>query len=532
MKKVIYFIGLVYVLSGCATVPNIISPYPEPIDIEVFAKNISIEKSIGDSYQINTAEFIFPFEVIDIAVDTLEMKALSFARKSGENPVKKPGILTYYDLKSQKVVWSKNSFCWDPKFFIEDKIIIQGNGKVFAISKLNGEVLWERPGSYFLYNEEHKIGFTGSLAAFSLETGKDLWHRELSNKFGWDESKFIDSTLVVAVDGLHTFNLKSGQGWDFGMKTGKKNEGGAMAASIGLSVLSGLVGGGGVVVDAKVWSDMTSNLLYDNKFVFFSAKDEFVCVEIKTGKEVWHVTLPEKETAKTFIRFDNEHIVVVNTGSCLKEGKEIQYGKPFIAKYEKASGKQIFFNLLDVKSSVKDIFISPSGYYLISGETFTHYDLDGKEKVRLRYEGDEAIKKYGQFLFFTDDKDILSDNYINDAGIYKSLSGYYQNKLLPIAVTNKGLIIFSNEYKVENWFTKQQVFYPTIEANLNKLYRNYTYLRRNDADGDKTLLDVYLIDKQGNNNGVLPINLPVSNMNDFIYYKNKNTLTLISKNLL
>jgi len=532
MKKFSYIVGLLFILSGCATVPNIISPYPEPLDIQVFAKNISIEKSIGDSYRINTAEFTFPFEVIDIEVDTLEMKALSFARKSGENPLKKPGILTYYDLKTQKVIWSKNSFCWDPKFFMEDKIIIQGRGKVFAISKLNGEVLWERPGSYFLYNKENNIGFTGSLAAFSLETGKDLWHRELSNKFGWDEMKFIDSTLIVAVDGLHTFNLKTGEGWDFDMKTGKTNEGGAIAASIGLSVLSGLVGGGTVMVDAKVWSDMTSNLLYDNKFVFFSAKDEFVCVEIETGKEVWRVTLPEKETAKTFIRFDNEHIAVVNTGSCLKEGKEIQYGKPFLAKYEKATGKQTFFSLLDVKSPVKDVYISTNGYYLISNETFSHYDLAGNEKVRLRYDGEEAIKKYGQFLFFTDDKDILSDNFIKDAGSFKSISSFYQNKLLPMAVTNKGLIIFSNEYKVENWFTEQQVFYPTIEANSNKLYRNYTYLRSNDADAAKSLLDVYLIDKQGNDNGVLPINFPVSNMNDFIYYKNNNTLTLISKSLL
>jgi hypothetical protein len=294
-----------------------------------------------------------------------------------------------------------------------------------------------------------------------------------------------------------------------------------------------LLGGStNVNVDAKVWSDMTSNLLFDNDFVFFSAKDEFVCVEIKTGKEIWNVTLPEKEAANTFIRFDNEHIVLVNTGSCLKEGKEIRYGKPFIAKYEKATGKQTFFNLLDVKSPVKDVFITPNGYYLISDETFSHYDLDGKEKVRLRYDGEEAVNKYGKFLFFTDDKDILSDNYIKDAGIYKPVSNYYKNKFLPMAVTNRGLIIFSNDYKIENWFTKQQVFYPAIEAGTNTLYRNYTYLRRNEADADKSLFDVYLIDKQGNNNGVLPIQLPVSKMKEFIYFDNKNTLTLISNGLL
>ncbi len=533
MKKIVYIIGLIFILSSCGTVPNIISSYPElgDIRVNVSSKKVNIEETIGNNEQISATDFTFPFEVKDIAVDTFEMKALAFARKPGEKPTKTPGILTYYDLKTQKVIWSKHSFCWDPKFFLKDKIIIQGKGKVFAISKNNGEMLWERPGSYFLFNRENKVGFTGSLTAFSLETGKDLWHRDLSNKFGWDEIKFIGSTLIVAVDGLHTFNLKTGEGWDYDMKTGKKNEGGALAASIGLSVLSGLVGGGAVIRDAKVWADMTSNLLYSNDFVFFSAKDDFICVEIKTGKEVWRVTLPEKETAKSFLRFDNDHIIMVNIGSCLKEGIEIKYGKPFIAKYEKATGKQTFFSLLDVKSPVKDVYISSNGYYIISDETFSHYDLDGNEKVRLRYDGEKAVEKYGQFLFFSDDKDILSDNFIKDAGIYKSLSSYYQNKLLPMAITNRGLIIFSNDYKIENWFTKQQVYYPTInEANSNKLFRNYTYLRKDDLD--ESLYNIFLIDYQGNYNGSLQIKQPISEMSDFLFYKNNNILTLIPKSLL
>jgi outer membrane protein assembly factor BamB len=530
MRKITYLSWLALILYSCGTVPNIISSYSEPLDVQVNTKIIDIKKTDEISTQIKALEFKFPFEVKNIAVDTMEMKALVFIRKSGENPTKTPGILTYYNLQTQKVIWTKHSFCWDPKFFIKDKIIIQGKGKVFAISKNNGELLWERVGSYFLYNKDHKLGFTGSVTAFSLETGKDLWHRDLVNKFGWDESKFIGSKLIIAADGLHAFDLKDGQGWDNKMMSGKTNEGGAIAASIGLSVLSALVGGGVVTVDAKVWSDMTSNILYGNNHIFFSAKSQFVCIEIETGMEVWRVTLPEKETAHTFIHFDGDHIILTNTGSCLNEGKEIKYGKPYIAKYEKFTGEQTFFSLLDVKSPIKDVFISENGYYLISNETFSHYDLEGNEKARLRYDGETASEKYGNFLFFSDDNDFLANNYINVNGEYKTLSGYYKNKLIPMAVTVKGVMIFNEDYSIENWFTIKQVYHPKIEAKSNKLCRNYSYLWEKNLD--ESSHQIFLIDELGNNNGSLQIKNPISKAKDFIYYRENNRLTLISKSVL
>jgi len=530
MKRIIYLIWVILICGSCGTVPNIISSNSEPVDVQINNKEININKSFADSDQITAKDYTFPFEVEDIAVDTAEMKALVFTRVPGRKSYKKPGILIYYDLQKQNIVWTKTSFCWDPKFFLNDKIIIQGNGKVFAINKYNGEMLWERKGNYFLYNEENKVGFTGSLTAFSLDTGKDMWQWDLDSKFGWDEIKFVGSKLIVAADGLHAFDLKTGQGWDLKMMTGKTNEGGAIAASVGLSILSGLVGGGVVTVNAKVWSDMTSNILYEDNSVFFSAKDQFVCVDMETGNKVWRVVLPEKESAKVFIGFDGDNIVLVNTGSCLNEGKVIKYGKPYIAKYEKSTGNQIFFNLLNVKSPVKDVFISENGYYVISDETFSHYDADGNEKARLRYDDDSAREKYGNFLFFSDENGLLSGNYIQDLVNYTPLSNYYQYKLMPLAVTNKGVIIFNEDYKIENWIAAQQVFYPEVEANSYKLFRNHTYLVNENAD--ETLHDIYLIDKQGNNNGSLPIKQTIARMNNYIYYKDNHTLTLIPKSSL
>lgn len=530
MKKIIYLLWVILILSSCGTVPNIISSNPEPVDIQTNSKEINIDKTFADRRQINAIEYTFPFEVEEIAVDTAEMKALVFTRVSERKSFKKPGILIYYDLKKQEVAWSKKSFCWDPKFFLDDKIIIQGNGKVFAISKYNGEMLWERKGNYFLYNEENKVGFTGSLTAFSLDTGKDMWQWDLDRKFGWDEIKFIGSKLIVAADGLHLFDLKTGQGWDFKMMTGKTNEGGAIAASVGLSILSGLVGGGVVTVNAKVWSNMTSNILYEDNSVFFSAKDQFVCVDMETGNKVWRVVLPEKESAKVFIHFDGDNIVLVNTGSCLNEGKVIIYGKPYIAKYEKSTGNQIFFNLLNVKSPVKDVFISENGYYIISDETFSHYDADGNEKARLRYDDDSAREKYGNFLYFSGDGGLLSGNYIQDLVNYTPLSNYYQYNLMPMAVTDKGVIIFNDDYKIKNWIMNQQVFYPIIKTNSKKIFRNHTYLINDSMD--ESINDVYLIDEQGNDNGSLSIKQTIEEMNNYIYYKNNNTLTLIPKSSL
>ncbi len=214
MKRIIYLIWLSITIYSCGTVPNIISSNSEPINIQVNSTELNIDETFGESQPLIATQYTFPFEVNDIAVDTIEEKALVFTREPGRMSYKKAGILIYYDLRKQEIVWSKKSFCWDPKFFLDDRIIIQGNGKVFAISKHNGDMLWEREGNYFLYSVKSKIGLTRSLTAFSLETGKDLWHRDLKTKFGWDEIKFTDSAIIIAADGLHSFDLKTGQGWD------------------------------------------------------------------------------------------------------------------------------------------------------------------------------------------------------------------------------------------------------------------------------------------------------------------------------
>jgi hypothetical protein len=183
-----------------------------------------------------------------------------------------------------------------------------------------------------------------------------------------------------------------------------------------------------------------------------------------------------------------------------------------------------------LKSPVKDVFISENGYYVISDETFSHYDADGNEKARLRYDGEKMLEKYGNFLFFSGDDGLLSGNYIQNVVNYNSLSSYYQNKLMPLAVTDKGVIIFNEDYKIKNWFTIQQVFYPEVEAKVNKLFRSYTYTKENNRD---EIFDfIYLIDDKGNNNGTLKIKKPISTMKEFLYFKTNNTFTLIPKSLL
>ena len=37
---------------------------------------------------------------------------------------------------------------------------------------------------------------------------------------------------------------------------------------------------------------------------------------------------------------------------------------------------------------------------------------------------------------------------------------------MPLAVTNKGVIIFNEDYKIENWIAAQQVFYPELKPML------------------------------------------------------------------
>ena len=555
MKKFIYLVAFYFLVVGCASIPNTIHPYSEPLPVKI--ETVGIQNSLNEDNQIFAGKYEFPFIVRDIAVDTTEMKALVRIKKPKEKPTKVPSILVYYDLVAKKILWTKRSYAWNP-VFLDNKVLIKTYGKLFALDKKTGELIWERAAGHIYYNHKRNIGITGLLTAFDLDTGKDIWKRDLESQFGSDEIVMENDTLIIAMDGLHAFDLGNGNGWDIDMSTGKKNEAAAAAKTVGLYALGALTGN--VVVGrvkANEFSGMTSNVLICDDHIFFAAKENLVCVERETGKEIWRTNLPEKKSAKSILLEDGNNIVLANKSYCYKNKEFYRYGIPYIAKFDKLSGKQLFSEPIDTKSYIQDINLTENGYYVITENELLYFGFNGKLNARLDLSEKSVL--YGNNL------ELLSGNYpffkyfVHKGEAFIPLDNYRVDPHVPLVETENGVLILDVDLDIQQWIPKEQITYIKACCNQNTLHRCVKYdsltkelnqldwkinsgltpmihiktLKRNynqiKAENKDVLQDAYLVDRDGNAQGKIEIAEEISESADYIYFIDNNALVLIQK---
>jgi outer membrane protein assembly factor BamB len=545
---------------ACATIPNVIHPYSEPVSIET--KTVEIQDELNPSAQISATQYKFPFVVRNIVVDATDMKALVRIKKPKDKPTKVPSILVYYDLIDNKVLWTKRSYAWNPQF-LDNKIIMSGGGKILAANKRTGDMVWERTGAYRYINQEKNIAITGLLTAINLDTGADIWHRDIESQFGWDEIKIDDESLIASIDGLHTFDFRDGTGWDIDMSTGKKDELGAAAKNIGVGVLSGLsmaMGGGPVTgtIKANEFSGMVSNIFTCDGHIFFAAKDNLVCVEKETGKEIWRTNLPQKKTAKSVLLEDGESVVLANKSYCLKNGEFFRYGTPYIAKFDKTTGEQIFSEDLDTKLYIQDVQLTERGYYVITENELLQFGTDGKLNAKLDLSENNA--QYGNNIRLLINNDSFIKNFVKKDQIFIPLENYLANPSIPALETEDGLLILDSDLDVLQWIPKNEIFYIVVQNDKTNLLRNVKYnsikdeirdleweikfgsiaknksrkqrLEKIKEEGHDILHDVYSADITGKMLGKKEIYEAIVPTKEHFYFSTENGLTLVSKGTL
>jgi outer membrane protein assembly factor BamB len=555
MKKFTYLFVFYLLMAGCASIPNAIHSYSELVSVE--AVKTEIRNDFNPGAAITATEYKFPFVVRDVVVDTLEMKALVRLIKPDEKPAKVPSILVYYDLVENNVLWTKRSYAWWPEF-LDDKIIITNYSKTFALNKKTGEMVWERAGGYGYINKEKNIALTGYLTAIDLKTGIDKWHREVESRFGWEEIKPDGESLIAAIDGLHTFDVQTGTGWDIEMSTGKKGEVAAAVKTVGIYALAAL---GGYVatgsVKANEFTGMTSNILVSGDQIFFAAKDNLVCVEKGTGKEIWRAELPDKKTANSVLLEDGNHIFFANKSYCFKNNEFHRYGIPYISKFDKTTGEQLFSEDLDAKFYIQDVQLTSNGYYLITENELLHFGSDGK--LNLKLEMTEDNEKYGNNL------ELLTENYpfdkyfVQQNQTFVPLTNYLVAPAVPAIETENGILILDADLNIHQYLPSEEVFFIATENNQTKLLRSSRYISLTDElnfldmkinsgltplyqlksfkrnynqlreDNQDILRNVFLVDQNGNTKGRMGIPEFIVPTKNHFYFTSENGLTLVSK---
>jgi len=526
MKKIIALFLTALLFAGCTTIHNTVTtPTGGTTSVTVTTANL---ESRGDTAKmIKGLEYVFPGDITNVMIDTSDMSALVFMKQASGTKKQNPYTLEYYDLNDQKVRWTKETYSYDG-VILQNNIIVQGYNKIYALSKQTGSIVWQREGSYYFKNDAYNVGFYGSLNAINLETGQDSWTHKINNKYGWIQQEFSDSILYAAVDGLHGINIINGKGWDINMPTGKKDVVKAFVINFGLTILYTFAAtfGGGIYganfVRADLYNGMSSEMLFNNEQIFFSAKENLICVDAKSGKMVWQTRLPLKKTASTKLIDDGQNIIVVNKGYCFKNGLKIKYGYPYIAKYDKTTGQQIFLNVVGDNNQIEDVAVTSSGYYLITLSTVYYYDFGGKLITKKDFHT-SGNNSYGDLFSYISNPLF----YIKNVDNFTPLSNSNFRDSVICIRTADGVLSIDSTLNVKSWHTNQEIFEPTFQYNSTIILQRP---ETNNPDGTFTKKSFYIIDTSGKLINTISSNLGLINFNNSVFYINGNALNKLTLN--
>ncbi|MFO7760769.1 MAG: PQQ-binding-like beta-propeller repeat protein [Thermodesulfobacteriota bacterium] len=376
MKKTRFLMaaGLIFFLSACAAPKFSVAPLPAKKAPGVSSQAKQIEHSLSPSLTLDATEYTFSHYMERLLFDALQKQNLIIGTNKKNNLHNKPVFL--FQLDTGKIAWSLQSST--PNFSARSaanipKRIILGDGRnTFAIDSENGKVIWQRPGGYILLpfskNLAYSIQKSGGdrqIAAFDMQSGRTVWTRN-NFDWGWWGHKvrlYEDKTLLFYGDGLHSFNLENGEGWDYEVDTAAV---GGVGKVVALEILSA-VSGGSVVNTAGTdrYENLTSNALIIGDEVYYAGNRILVCVDLKTGREIWKVKLPEIAAHSGLFKEDG-HILMIAFGWCHKNKKITDYSKPYIARFDKENGSRLLYREVGLKSRVNDFSITEDGYYLVS----------------------------------------------------------------------------------------------------------------------------------------------------------------------
>ena len=481
MRKIILGLLLLFTITG----------FSQKSQIQVLSSERIFGKSLIDSSVIKGFEYVFPDRIHETFLDTItgfltvQLRGLSKNGKWLNNT----GDIVQYDIKNKKVLWSKKIAYQlsNLQQFSNTMIYTVGN-KSSCLDINSGNELWEvKNNIYFVdpidkigigYKYKSSTGYSNELEGIDLRNGDAIWKRNLNREFGWNDVFYTnDSTMIVVAAGLHSINIKTGKGWDYNTITGKKDYT-ETAVLNAVGIAAGILTGSFLMSTGhNLVRDLVSNTIVDSSNIYFASKEQLAKIEKQSGEIVWSSTFSNDLASKSTIFMNDSVIFMINRGMAFMGNRQLEFGKPFFAAFDRQTGKQKFFSLIKVKDGPilnfqkhgKEIFFVFKNrvlkYSLETGNMNAEKEFPKESYGELKYFiGDQVFIKTQSgdlinlpqsdstkvFLFTNQGKtlSIDSDLNISKTFLYEDLCLYYwrTKKYKLIAKENKTLIV-DNEGK-------------------------------------------------------------------------------------
>lgn len=459
-------------------------------DMIVIANPVSIGTNYIQNAEIKGTEYFFSERIDDYKIDTINGIAAVYLRgltKNGKNLSNK-GSFVLYDLIAQQPLWSRKIN------YVNEKITFHGGqamlnkaDKVTALDRKTGEELWSGKSWIYYVDQASKIGVSYKISGLNptndnmegidLLTGNTIWKRDLDRSYGWDDiQRLTDSTVLITSTGLHSLNIKTGEGWDYKTLTGKKQTGEAVAKGLGSVVLGVLTGGTTFVSGVDVITGVVSNTLMDNTGIYLASAEKLSKLD-KDGNVLWAVDLPkDKCSASTILRKEG-NIYLINKGYAYENGRFRNYGQPFIAIFDEKDGTQVFFkNFEEKKLLLNDVDIQGDTLNLLFYNKFAQLSIKNNTMLT---EKSFDTKKTGYLYNFVNESLFASENesFVN---VRKDCSEHL------ILTSNEKIIVFNGNGEEEKELNPGDFYSRFAKIPTGKMLFKDGKIVVVDNDGKKT----------------------------------------------
>ncbi len=418
MRKILFGLSLLITLTG----------FSQKSQIQVLSNERTLGKSLVDSSSIDGTEYVFSDRIHETFLDTTTGFLTAQLRGVSKNGkwLDHAGHIVQYDLKNQKPLWSKKIAYESSNLQQFSKTIIYSvANKSYCLDINTGNELWEvKNNIYFVdpidnigigYKYKSSTGYSNELEGIDLKNGNVIWKRDLNRDYGWNDVFYTnDSTMIVVAAGLHAININTGKGWDYHAITGKKDYTGTAAANA-LGVAAGLLTGTFMMTTGhNLVRDLVSNTLTDSSNIYFASKEQLVKIDKQSGAILWKYPFPNDLASKSAIFMNDSVIFMINKGMAFMGYRQLDFGKPFFAAFDRQSGNQIFLSLIFVKDDpILSFQIQNREIFLVFKNRIAKYSMDTGDLIAEKdfpKENVEELKYFvGNQVFITDQNgDLIS----------------------------------------------------------------------------------------------------------------------------
>ncbi|MBN2777948.1 MAG: PQQ-binding-like beta-propeller repeat protein [Bacteroidales bacterium] len=459
-------------------------------DFQILHNEKVVGKNLIDSTEIKGIEYVFPERIHETFLDTTNgFLTVQLRGLRKEKWLSNKGNILQYDLNNKNLLWSKKiAYQTSSLQQFSNTMILMVANKSNCLDTRTGNEIWEvKNNIYYVdpvgnigvgYRFKNSAGYSNELEGIDLKSGNVIWKRGLNREYGWNDILYInDSTMIVVAAGLHSINIKNGQGWDYNTITGKKDYTGTAAANA-VGVAAGLLTGTFVMSTGhNLVRDLVSNSLVDSSYIYFASKEQLSKIDKQTGKIAWKYSFPNDLASKSSIFMNDSVVFMVNKGYAFMGYRQLDFGKPFIAAFDRETGKQKYLTLINVKKDpILGFQILQEEVYLVFKNRIAKYSIQTGNQILekefpennfgdLKYfvgnqvyttnENDDLVSlpqsDTSKVFVFTNQRKTLSvDNQLNvtDTIDYEDLGIYYLRTAdLKFISQNKQTLIINNDGK-------------------------------------------------------------------------------------